>query len=146
MRAGYKTIHFIRKTLAGFRENTIDPQPTPSLYIQKDIYLYYYQTLAILSLPPQLSMPILNSENIPAGSAFDQRNSWLPLDKFRTLNRSRVCYEAHGHGLLAFTSAVCEENFDQACLDKNLVNTLYTVEVMDRYGGPGGPEATKLLS
>jgi len=42
--------------------------------------------------------------------------------------------------------AICKENFVQACLNKDLVNALYIIEVMDAYGGPGGPEATKLLS
>ncbi len=54
--------------------------------------------------------------------------------------------ETYSHGILAFTMAICKENFVQACLNKDLVNALYIIEVMDAYGGPGGPEATKLLS
>jgi hypothetical protein len=91
-------------------------------------------------------MPIQNSKKIPAGSAFNQRESWVPLGKFRTLVCSIEFFETCGHGILPFTRAICKENSDQACLNKDLVNALYTIEVMDAYGGPGGPKATKLLS
>ncbi len=91
-------------------------------------------------------MPIQNSKTIPSSSAFDQGETWLPLGKLRTLVCSKDFFETHGHGILAFTIAVCKENFDQPCLNKDLVNAAYIVEVIDTYGGPGGLEAIKVLS